>query len=615
MKEELIDGNFLGHVACPLHGGSDSLGLYEKEVKGRKIIDGTCFAECGKISFAVLIKEKVIDKDCNVLVEFVSGSGNREPMTDEEWEKEKKKIESLEIRGWRDRGIGLQVCEKYGVYSKMDADGNPTARYYPVTKDNKIVGYKMRKIPKDFQGVGNTKNNNDLFGLRAFPKGGKYLVITQGEEDAMGFAQALLTTKGEKEYWTPCVSVSGGDGSCEKQIKANFEWVNSFDNVILAFDNDESGQEQVGKIARLLAPGKVKVVKFPVGVKDACDLTKIRKYGDLRELFWKAESFSRVDVLHLAQMWDDFENEDSNTKIPFPESWSNLNDMLNGGIERGEVTVIGALTSAGKSSIINSLVYNWIENTSHKVGAMYLEGTKREVVRDLISMDAGVNLRRVDRSEVDFNALKKRFFNNLAKRDQFVYVDHQGSISTDEIFDKLNYLAKAEGCDIIVIDPIQAGVNSSDNSAIIDFMDTLLKFAKETDVAVVAVSHMRKPQSDDPHDVSEYDLMGSSSINQISFNTILISRDKLNEDPAKKNATRLLLVKCRRTGETGEAGWLRYDVGTTHMYATANPYLMDDGDSYDRYEMFNNNRTQEKDDPDMQDDEEDVEDGVVTETF
>jgi hypothetical protein len=103
-------------------------------------------------------------------------------------------------------------------------------------------------------------------------------------------------------------------------------------------------------------------------------------------------------------------------------------------------------------------------------------------------------------------------------------------------------------------------------------MDTLLKFAKETDTCVLLVSHMRKPSDDNPHNVTEYNLMGSSSINQIAFNTILISRDKMNECPIKRSATRLQLVKCRRTGNTNDAGWLRYDSNTTHMYATPNPY-------------------------------------------
>lgn len=492
-------------------------------------------------------------------------------------QKESKKVEvvdfshiqSIPFRGWKKRGITKDVSAKYGVHTLLDENMEMLERYYPSTQDGKIVGYKKRSAGKQFTSIGSAKATNELFGQAVFQSGQKYLVVTTGEEDAMSFAEVLRNN----EFWTPCVSVTCGDGSIIKQFKANFNYINSFEKVILAFDNDESGQRYLEQAARLLSPGKAYIAKFPRDVKDASDMLQQGRVAELKQVFWKAEPFSRVDVLHLEQLWDDFESEDRNVKIPFPPAWSHLNEMMSGGMEKGEITVIGALTSIGKSTIVNNIVYHLIENTGFKVGAMYLESTKREVVRDLLSLDIGVNLRVKNRDEIDLNALKKRFFEGLAKKDQFVYVDHQGSISTAEIFDKLNYLAKAEGCDVIIIDPIQAGVNSSDNGAIIEFMDTLLKFAKETDTCVIAVSHMRKPSDDDPHSVSEYQLMGSASINQIAFNTILVSRDKLNDDPKKRSATKLQLVKCRRTGNTGEAGWLRYDHETTHMFATSNPYI------------------------------------------
>jgi twinkle protein len=483
-------------------------------------------------------------------------------------------IEAIECRGWKDRGITSIVSKKYGVRTEVEGKYEVLTRYYPYTADGVVVGYKKRTAStKSFIGIGNTKCTNEFFGQVAFTGKQKYIVVTTGEEDAMAFAEVLRSGKDSTEYWTPCVSVTAGDGSILKQFKANYEYLCSHDKVILAFDNDEPGQRYMEEAARLLPHGKAFIAKFPSDVKDACDLLAAGRNSELKQVFWKAEAFSRVDVIHLGQMWDDFEHADSNVKIPFPPAWSHLNEMMNGGMERGEITVVGALTSIGKSTIISNVVYHLIENTSFKVGAMYLEGTKREVVRDLLSLDMGMNLRLLNRDNLDMHNLKNRFNDGIARKNQFVYVDHQGSISTEEIFDKLNYLAKAEGCDVIVIDPIQCGVNSSDNAAIINFMDTLLKFAKETNTCVIAVSHMRKPSEDNPHNVNEYSLMGSASINQVAFNTILLSRDKMNEDQAKKSATRLQLVKCRRTGNTGEAGWLRYDHKTTHMYATSNPYV------------------------------------------
>jgi twinkle protein len=556
-----VDGQLLYHAACIGEDctSSDGMGVYEKEIDGEVKHDAFCFV-CNNYFNDEQLEEvgvKVKERKHKV-TEAVDLSS----------------IKTIPFRGWKERGIGQPVSAKYGVHTEIVNEFDVAARYYPTTSDGVVVGFKKRIAKtKEFIGIGSTKATNELFGQHVFESGQKYLVIVTGEEDALSFAQALYSKKDGVEYWTPVVSVTCGDGSIIKQFKANFEYINSFTKVILAFDGDESAQRYVEEAARILSPGKAFIVKFPQGVKDASDMVKAGRSAELKQLFWKAVPFSRVDVLHLSQMWDDFESEDNNIKIPFPVSWSHLNEMMNGGMEKGEITVLGALTSIGKSSIVNNVVYSLIENTKFKVGAMYLEGTKREVVRDLLSLDAGINLRTINRETVDIESLKSRFFENLAKKDQFVYVDHQGSISTAEIFDKLNYLAKAENCDVIVIDPVQAGVNSSDNGAIIEFMDTLLKFAKETDTCVIAISHMRKPSEDNPHAVTEYQLMGSSSLNQIAFNTILISRDKMNPCPIKKSATKLQLVKCRRTGNTGDAGWLRYDNATTHMFATSDPYV------------------------------------------
>lgn len=557
------EGELLYHTACigDNCNSSDAMAVYAKPHEDKETtIDAYCWSCHGYFHQSKLEEHGV------KMQEPEQKYTDKEPV-------DFSSIESLDCRGWKDRGITSIVSAKYGVRTEIENKYDVVSRHYPITADGKIVGYKKRTTPKTFVGIGNTKATNEFFGQSAFPSSNKYLVVTTGEEDAMSFAEVLRSGKDSTEYWTPCVSVTAGDGSIIKQFKANYEYLCSHEKIILAFDNDEPGQRYMEEAARLLPHGKAFIAKFPKDAKDASDLLKEGRISELKQVFWKAEPFSRVDVLHLEQMWDDFEDEDSNVKIPFPPAWSHLNEMMNGGQELGEITIIGALTSIGKSSIVSNLVYHLIENTSFKVGAMYLESTKREVVRDLLSLDAGMNLRTADRNSLDMTVLKNRFIDGLAKKNQFVYVDHQGSISTTEIFDKLNYLAKAEGCNVIIIDPIQAGVNSSDNAAIIGFMDTLLKFAKETNTCVIAVSHMKKPSEENPHAVTEYQLMGSSSINQIAFNTILISRDKMNECPIKKSATKLQLVKCRRTGNTGEAGWLRYDHKTTHMYATTNPYI------------------------------------------
>ena len=126
-------------------------------------------------------------------------------------------------------------------------------------------------------------------------------------------------------------------------------------------------------------------------------------------------------------------------------------------------------------------------------------------------------------------------------------------------------------CDVLILDPLHAAVKSDENGTIDAFMDRCLKLAKETGVSIIIVSHMRKPAVKDPHDVNEYDMKGSGSINQIAFNTILLSRDKMSEDEYTRNSTKVQLVKCRRTGRTGHAGWLYYEERSGRMVAGSPP--------------------------------------------
>lgn len=585
------NGEHLGHYACPKHGGSDSLSLY---MKSNGVIDGNCWAECGKIKPKELKELGITDGKGEVLVEPVKASkGGTFVMTDEVMEKVTSVLD-IDVNGWKERKIPLVVNDFYGVRSEVDENKSLIREYCPVyNQQDELVGWHVRndaaKQAKNrgekvdgvpFYAIGNNKSSTKLFGQNKFEAGGKYVVLCSGQADARAVFTALNVERvwsaehGRKipklnKFITPVVSTQCGEGSLA-QIKANYEWITSFENVIILYDQDKAGRIGAEKVAKMMKAGQARIGKYKR--KDACEHSKLGEWNDIRHAFFKAERYSPVDILSLAEMWEDFEKEDQNIKITFPNSMPILNDMMGGGMERGEITVIGALTSAGKSTFVNNMVYHLLDTTELKVGAFYLEGTKREVVRDLLSLELSENLRLKNRDDLDMNVLRNRFMNRLAAKDRFAFVNHAGSIGSDEIFDKLNYLAEVESCDVIFFDPLQAGVNSSDNSLVIEFMDRMLKFAKKTDTCVVIVSHMKKPDTDNPHHVSEYSLLGSSVINQIAFNTVLISRDKLHENEKVRNSTRLLLVKCRRTGQTSEAGWVRFDPKTSHLYATSNPY-------------------------------------------
>jgi len=542
-------GDFVKHVGCEC-GSSDGVAVYQKEENGEIFYDGTCFV-CGKY----YPKGEI---DPNTTVEKTKEPFDPEP------------IQNLPMRGWKERRVGKTVSEFYGVHTEMDAQENVTKRYYPITKNSSVVGYKMRDCTeKDFRVFGNGSNGNEMFGQHLFSSGGKHLIICSGEEDAMSMQQAMWGKN--PNYTTAIISPINGEKSVTNQIKANFDWVTSFEKVTLVFDSDDVGKEEAQRAAKVLKPGQAHIATM--NLKDANEYVMARRDNELVAAFWKAERFSPIELMTLGQMWDDFEQGAEHSIVPFPEQFQSLNYMLGGGVAVGEVTLVAAQTSVGKSSIINNLVYSFMSDAFNKIGLLYLESTPREIVQNLLSIHMEDNLSLKNPSTFNMTELKKRFFEMVEEEDRIISIDHQGAFSSiDELFHKLEWMVKAMGTNIVVVDPIHAAVPSNENSQLDEFMDRCLKLAKQTDCTIFVVSHVKKPDSSDPHEISEYSTKGSGSLNQIAFNTILLSRDKMAEDEKVRNSTKIQVAKCRRTGFTGEAGWLRFDPDRAKMYACNNPY-------------------------------------------
>ena len=435
-------------------------------------------------------------------------------------------------------------------------------QYYPYY-DNKGTqcGQKVRVVrDKRFTTSGDMKANT-LFGQQLFNNEGKYVTVVEGELDALA-GYELLGSR-----W-PVVSVSKGAAGAKKDFQRNLEWLEGFETVIIAFDADEAGRIAAEECAQILSPNKAKIVNLEE-FKDASDYLKHGKAKAFMQEWWNAKSYIITGVITLADAWEDFLRRGKEKIIPFPESFGQLNQMMNGGIVAGEITVLGALTSVGKTTMVNEIVYHLWKNTDLNIGCAFLEADKGEAVQNLLTIHNNMNFSLENMEDHDLEKYKS----DIITDGRIFLYDHYGAADPDEIFLKLRSMVKGNGCRILIIDPLQAGVSSNGNEVIDDFMDRLLKLAKETNVAILVVSHMRKPSATQPHNVSEYDLKGSGSINQIAFNTILLSRDKMAEGDYAKNSTFVQLVKCRRTGQTGPAGWLYYNQVTGRLEAGVSPEL------------------------------------------
>lgn len=523
MQNHKTEAAFVRHEPCPKCDSKDNLARYDDG-------HGYCFG-------------------CNSYFPAGGGEVKEFPSTSRTME-----MQGI-VAAIADRKISQDTAKKYGVTTEFRVGSTEAIKhYYPYfNKQGVQCGSKLRVLrDKRFTTSGDMKNNT-LFGQQLFNNEGKYVTVVEGELDALAAFEMLGSR-------FPVVSVSKGAAGAKRDFQNNLEWLEGFENVVIAFDADDAGRVAAEECAQLLSPNKARIVHFQEH-KDACDYLKNGSIKAFTQDWWNAKPFVITGVVTLEEAWEDFLRLGKEKIMPFPESFGELNRMLNGGLAAGEITVIGALTSVGKTTMVNEITYHFWKNTDMRIGCAFLEASKGEAVKNLLTIHNNLNFSFENLEDHDLAKYKS----DIITDGRIYLLDHFGAVDADELFIKLRAMVKGNGCDILIIDPLQAAVPSNTNDVIDDFMDRLLKLAKETNVTILVVSHMRKPSATQPHNVSEYDLKGSGSINQIAFNTILLSRDKMAEDDYTKNSTFVQLVKCRRTGMTGPAGWLYYNQGTGRL--------------------------------------------------
>ena len=481
------DGEFVGHCPCIKCNSSDALAVYKKVVDGNEIFDAYCWSCKQWSSNNELVKSGIVDSK---LLKY-----DREDIMSVEEQELVQSVLKYDVRGMRERSITKTTCNRYGVRCEYD-DGrdNITHYYFPATRDGELVGWKVRKLPKEFYSLGQAKSKDELFGQHLFNKGGKFLVITEGQEDALAMYQSLSSDK----YETPVVSIQNGVGSAAAQIRANFEWVTSFEKVIIAFDNDSPGQGAVEDVVKLLKPGQAYILKYSE-YKDACEYIKHGRGSKLKDLFWKAEKVSPAGVIGSSQTLQYLKERASFEKVPLPVFAEDLQNMLNGGLALGEITTIAAASSVGKTTVVNEFLYHFIFNSPYKVGVISLESDIGELTENLMSIHISKKLANMPDEDkldfyetIEFTEAHRELTTNEDGTDRYYILDHQGATVDDELKKKIDYLVKGLGCKCIVLDPLTLALSGAGNDGMDLFMSDLLRFVKREKIAHINIVHVRK---------------------------------------------------------------------------------------------------------------------------
>lgn len=129
------------------------------------------------------------------------------------------------------RGINDKIYSYFGVRHGYDeSTGEVIEQYYPITQEGKLTGYKVREVPKNFRSIGRTGATTECFMQFRFPRGGKYVILTEGE-------CLLPTTK----VLTPTGWISLEDYQGGKVMQANGEFAEPIAKVAKGFNGKMVG--------------------------------------------------------------------------------------------------------------------------------------------------------------------------------------------------------------------------------------------------------------------------------------------------------------------------------------------------------------------------------------
>ena len=472
----------------------------------------------------------------------------------------------------RDRGLKEATCKAYGV--KVEKENTFISKHiYPYyNSEGNHISNKIRiTANKDFRVEGNLTKST-LFGQNIFSPKGKYITLCEGELDALSVFQMF----GSK--W-PCVSVKSA-ASALRDCKDNLEYLDSFEAVILCFDNDKAGKQATTKVAELFEPHKCRIVNLK-DFKDANEYLVAGKREEFIRLWWAAVPYTPAGIINLNSLGETLYDENYCETVHFP--WLGLNEKLYG-LRTGELVTFTSGAGMGKSSIIRELMHHIMTNSEDNIGVLALEESVKNTAFNIMSVEANERLYIKEiRDEFSRDQLRE-WEKKTIGTGRFFAFDHFGSASNNEILNRIRYMAKALECKWIVIDHLSilvSGQEDTDERRSIDILMTKMRsLVEETQIGLLLVSHLRRTTADRGHEegreVSLSHLRGSQSIAHLSDAVIALERNQQATDPVDANTTTVRILKNRYTGETGIATYLFYNSKTGRLGEVSNPFEAED---------------------------------------
>jgi replicative DNA helicase len=259
-------------------------------------------------------------------------------------------------------------------------------------------------------------------------------------------------------------------------------------------------------------------------------------------------------------VYDEIE-EAYNNKAPIglTTGLTSLNAWLNGGLQRGDLVILAARPSMGKTALATHIALSAAEKQAARVLMFSLEMADKSLARRVLAVKSKIDTRRMTRAKIR-NDEWEGLHQSLRDGEQLqLWIDDTAALNASQIRGRANRIMAKHGLDLIIVDflsimgsedPKRASYNM--HQEISQRVQALKNLAKELDIPVLVLSQLNRSveaRADKQPMLS--DLRESGSIEEAADVVMFIYRDDYyNPESEYPNLAEIILAK-QRNGQTG----------------------------------------------------------------
>lgn len=253
---------------------------------------------------------------------------------------------------------------------------------------------------------------------------------------------------------------------------------------------------------------------------------------DFSKYLIETEPHQNVRPAHeyVTDLLDKLKNPDQTKKLYLP--WDKTRASFN--FRRKEVTIWQGANGGGKSLIIGMVAMSLMAQ-GEKVCIASFEMKPQTTIQRMLRQYCQTNPYSEAYQGNDGLEMLTLLYREFAgwSKDRLWLYDQQGTVQAEQVIAVARYCAKELGATHFFIDSLMKCVRGEDDyNGQKEFVDELTSLARDNDIHIHLVHHIKKPPSED-HKPGKYDGKGSGAISDLADNLFSIWRNKAKENAYK----------------------------------------------------------------------------------